>query len=231
MPNIKSPCLAILGLSLVFSGLPVPLQAEAPADPAKGAGVRHVALVYAEDSCDEPPERAIFAGPLFESQAGLTAAAEDTEDDDDQGDQLGRAPVAIDSELGQRHEPPGSDGVPTFDVVFRAEKTFLAVFSRAGPAVDPDPEEEIRTASLLLQRHRARTALGLESGRRSAGLIVTTASGRPPESPTRTPSGLLPRPRTRVSPCSWSHLPPAGEADRRPNPSIAPAAADASKLR
>ena len=64
MSSFKSPCLALLGLSLVFSTLPVPVRAAAAPEAGKRAELHHVDLVSGDDSCDDPPERVLFAGPL-----------------------------------------------------------------------------------------------------------------------------------------------------------------------
>lgn len=182
MSGIKSMCLAILGLSLVFSTLPVPVLSAAEPDGPRRAAGRHTALVDGDGSCDEPVERAIFVGYLVDPAYAFVADPDDDDDDDDQGDQVGSAPVAIDSDLARRHDPPACRGVVFFDVVVRGKKTLLAVFSRAGPPGDDAAADEELHASLLLQGPRTTAAVArfdVVSGRRPAGLSPPTASGRP----------------------------------------------------
>jgi hypothetical protein len=248
MRGIKSTCLAILGLSLVFSAVPVPVLAGP--DAAKRAAGRHVALVEGDGSCDEPVERAIFVGPLVDPGCALVADIDDDEDGDEQGDQIGSAPVAIDSDLAQRHDPPGSRGVMFFDVVGRGKKTLLAVFSRAGPPRDDAAADEEPHASLLLQGHRTAAAVaGFDavSGRRPAGPNPSTASGRPPSPRSvalvsstpgnrhepRGPGSPAPRSTQReaVPAARTDFSPRAAEAARPWEPSTAKAPADALPTR
>jgi hypothetical protein len=233
MSRIKSACLAILGLSLVFSTLPVPVLAAAEPDGAKRAAGRHVALVDGDGSCDEPVERAIFVGYLVDPAYAFVADPDDEDDDDDQGDQIGSAPVAIDSDLAQRHDPPGCRGVVFFDVVVRGKKAMLAVFSRAGPSGDDVAADEELHASLLLRGPRTiAAAAGFDavSGRRLAGLNPPTASGRPPSprSVARAAStpGNRPEPRGPGSPAS-SKTP--RNAPRAARSDFSPGAAEAER--
>ncbi len=205
MRHIKPTCFALLVLSLVFSAFPVPVLAA-----VEGGGratARHVTVVEGDGSCDEPVERAILAGYLFDPGAAMVVDPDNEEDDDEQGDQLGSAPVAIDSDFAQRHDPPGCCGVMFFDVVVRGKKTLLAVFSRAGPAgYDAAAEEESR-ASLLVHGPRTAADVGFDpvSGRRRAGLNVPDAAGRP--SPLPPVAAALAAARNRLSPRD-----PAGQA-------------------
>lgn len=247
MRYIKPTCLCILVLSLVFSAFPVPVLA-APEGGGRAAA-RHVTVVEGDGSCDEPVERAILAGYLFDPGAAMVADPCDEEDDDEQGDQLGSAPVAIDSDFAQRHDPPGCRGVMFFDVVVRGKKTLLAVFSRAGPAgYDAAAEEESR-ASLLVRGLRAAADAGFDpvSGRRRAGLNVPDAAGRPSPLPpvvaalsparnrpsSRGPAGQAPGPASRRGQArTWmSSFPGAAEAARPGEPSTAEAPAHAPSAR
>lgn len=207
--SIKSPCLAILGLSLVFSAIPIPVEAEAAPGGAKRAVAHHVDMLEGDGSCDEPEERAILAGYLNDPRSEFVADSDDKEDDEDQGDQLGSAPLAIDSDLIQQHDPPGDEGAVFFDVVVRGKKMLLAVFSRAGPAGDAVvAEEEPLKASLLLQRFRAVAPgrrLEVESGRAPVELNEPTACDRPSSRPS--PGSIAPGATGEASP-------PAGAADR-----------------
>src|SRR5436190_13759121 len=115
MTSLKSPFLAILGLSLVFSTLPFTPKAEAAH--ARRAALIHVDMVVADDSCDSPAERAIFAGPLVDPRDVFVADPDDDDDDEDQGDELGSAPVAVDSSRPHPHDPPGVAASAVSDVV------------------------------------------------------------------------------------------------------------------
>lgn len=206
MRHIKSTCLALLVMSLVFSAFPVPVLAAAEGEGR--AVARHVTVVEGDGSCDEPVERAILAGYLFDPGAGMAADPVDDEDDDEQGDQLGSAPVAIDSDFAQRHDPPACRGVMFFDVVVRGKKTLLAVFSRAGPPEDDAAAEEESRASLLVQGPRTAAHAGFDrvSGRRRAGLNAPDAPGRP--SPLLSVAAALAAARNRRSPRSPASQPP-----------------------
>jgi len=206
--SLKPPCLAILGLSLVFSTLPVPVRAEAAPDAVKRAVLHHVDLVSGDGSCDDPPERVLFLGPLGNPHEAFVADPDARDDDDgDQGDQLGSAPVVIDSDVAQRHDPPGSSGATFFDIVVRGKKTLLAVFSRAGPPANAAPEppslRSVAPASPTHGNHRS------PHGPASPSRRLTEAEGAPANlDGLPPPAGAADRPRNSLTAEASAAAPP-----------------------
>lgn len=153
---MKTPGLGILQLSLVFSTYPCSFRPEAAA--SVRAPAHHVEVVEGDGSCDQPAERAIVTGHLFDPRNVLVAGRGDDDDVDNPADEAGSSPGAIVHGLLPWHDPAPPRGLLPLDVVIQGKKRLLAIFSRAGPTPAPSAPRQAACPSDGARRFLLRSA-------------------------------------------------------------------------